>query len=158
MWASVALCPCVLLWPFNTYFIINLISVIVFVGFIPVTVALRACFIYGCGGKWDYRFLFLERWILRINVIRYCTDNWSSHQRCSMKKGVLRNFAKFTGKYLCRSLFFNKAAGLEAFIKKRFWHRCFLVNFAKFRRILFSQDTSRKLLASNKIKTQKNKK
>ena len=75
-----------------------------------------------------------------------------------MKKGVLRNFAKFTGKYLCRSLFFNKAAGLEAFIKKRFWHRCFLVNFAKFRRILFSQDTSRKLLASNKIKTQKNKK
>ena len=75
-----------------------------------------------------------------------------------MKKGVLRNFAKFTGKYLCRSLFFNKAAGLEAFIKKRFWHRCFPVNFAKFLRTLFSQNTSRKLLASNKIKTQKNKK
>ena len=31
----------------------------------------------------------------------------SSHQRCSMKKGVLRNFAKFTGKHLCQSLFFN---------------------------------------------------
>ena len=27
----------------------------------------------------------------------------SSDQRCSMKKGVLRNFAKFTGKYLCQS-------------------------------------------------------
>ena len=27
------------------------------------------------------------------------------------KKGVLRNFAKFTGKHLCRSLFFNKVAG-----------------------------------------------
>ena len=27
-------------------------------------------------------------------------------QRCSVKKGVLRNFAKFTGKHLCqRSLF-----------------------------------------------------
>ena len=25
----------------------------------------------------------------------------SSHQRCSVKKGVLRNFAKFTGKHLC---------------------------------------------------------
>ena len=25
----------------------------------------------------------------------------SSHQRCSMKKGVLRNFTKFTGKHLC---------------------------------------------------------
>ena len=30
-----------------------------------------------------------------------------------MKKGVLRNFTKFTGKYLCQSLFFNKVAGLR---------------------------------------------
>ena len=28
------------------------------------------------------------------------------------KKGVLRNFAEFTGKHLCQSLFFNKVAGL----------------------------------------------
>ena len=28
------------------------------------------------------------------------------------KKGVLKNFPKFTGKHLCRSLFFNKVAGL----------------------------------------------
>ena len=28
-----------------------------------------------------------------------------------MKKGVLRNFTKFTGKHLCQSLFFNKVAG-----------------------------------------------
>ena len=34
-------------------------------------------------------------------------------QRCSMKKDVLRNFAKFTGKHLCQSLFFNKVAGLR---------------------------------------------
>ena len=27
-------------------------------------------------------------------------------------KGVLRNFAKFTGNHLCQSLFFNKVAGL----------------------------------------------
>ena len=36
--------------------------------------------------------------------------NWiprSSHRRCSINKGVLRNFAKFTGKHLCQSLFFN---------------------------------------------------
>ena len=37
----------------------------------------------------------------------------SSHQRCSVRKGVLRNFAKFTGKHLCQSLFFNKVAGLR---------------------------------------------
>ena len=31
----------------------------------------------------------------------------SSHRRCSVTEGVLRNFAKFTGKHLCQSLFFN---------------------------------------------------
>ena len=30
------------------------------------------------------------------------------------KKGVLRNFAKFTGKHRRQSLFFNKVAGLRA--------------------------------------------
>ena len=37
----------------------------------------------------------------------------SSHQRCSLRKCVLRNFAKFAGKHLCQSLFFNKVAGLS---------------------------------------------
>ena len=32
--------------------------------------------------------------------------NRSSHRRCSVKKGVYRNFAKFTGKNLCQNLFF----------------------------------------------------
>ena len=58
----------------------------------------------------------------------------SSHLRCSVRKRVLRNFAKFTGKYLCQSLFFNKVAGLRlaTLLKKRLWHRYFPVNFAKF--------------------------
>ena len=30
-----------------------------------------------------------------------------------MKKGVLRNFTKFTGKHLSQSFFFNKVAGLR---------------------------------------------
>ena len=37
----------------------------------------------------------------------------SSHRRCPTGKGVLRNFAKFTGKDLCQSLFFNKATDLR---------------------------------------------
>ena len=37
----------------------------------------------------------------------------SSHWRCSVRKGVLRDFAKLTGKYLCQGLFFNKVAGLS---------------------------------------------
>ena len=48
-------------------------------------------------------------------------------------KNVLKNFAKFTGKPLCQSLFFNKVAGLRpaTLLKKRLWYRCFPVNFAK---------------------------
>ena len=74
----------------------------------------------------------------------------SSHHRCSVRKGVLRNFAKFTGKHLWQSLFFNKVAGLRpaTLLKKRFWHRCFPVNFAKFRRASFLQNTSGQLLLS----------
>ena len=36
------------------------------------------------------------------------------------EKGVLRNFAKFTGKRLCQSLFFNKVAGggLQLYLKR----------------------------------------
>ena len=72
----------------------------------------------------------------------------SSHRRCSMKKGVLKNFTKFTGKHLCQSLFFNKVAGLRStsLLKKRLWYRCFPVNFAKFLRTRFFQSTSGRLL------------
>ena len=44
------------------------------------------------------------------------------------KKCVFINFAKFTGKHLCWSLFFNKVADL---LKKRLKHRSFPVNFAE---------------------------
>ena len=36
------------------------------------------------------------------------------------KKGVLRNFAKLTGKHLCQSLFFNKVANSAKFIRTTF--------------------------------------
>ena len=32
----------------------------------------------------------------------------SSHWRCSVRKGVLRNFSEFSGKHLCQSLFLIK--------------------------------------------------
>ena len=37
----------------------------------------------------------------------------SSHQKCSVRKGVLRNFTKFIRKHMCQSLYFNKVAGLS---------------------------------------------
>ena len=48
------------------------------------------------------------------------------------KKDVLKNFTKFTGKHLCRSLL--RPAAL---FKKRHRHRCFPVNFTKFLRTSF---------------------
>ena len=61
--------------------------------------------------KLDQTFLPASQFLIR-----------SSHLEVFCKKGVLRNFAKFTGKNLCQSLFFNKVAGLRPqvrnFIKK----------------------------------------
>ena len=39
----------------------------------------------------------------------------SSRPEVFCKKGVLRNFAKFTGKHLCQNLFLNKVAGLRLY-------------------------------------------
>ena len=70
------------------------------------------------------------------------------YQRCSIRNGVLKNFANFTGKHLCQSLFYIKVAYLELAIllEKRIWHRYFPVNFAKFLRVPFLQNTSEQLL------------
>ena len=51
----------------------------------------------------------------------------SSRAEVFCKKGVPENFAKFTGKHLCLSLFF----------KRETLHRCFSLNFAKFSRRRF---------------------
>ena len=45
----------------------------------------------------------------------------SSRPEVFCKKGVLRSFAKFTGKHLCQSLFFNKVAGLRYFFIEHLW-------------------------------------
>ena len=85
----------------------------------------------------------------------------SSYRRCSIKiseRGALRNFPKFTGKYLCQRVFFNKVAGLRAkasnYIKKDSLAQVFPLNFAKFLRTPFLQNTSRQLLLSLQISSQ----
>ena len=60
-----------------------------------------------------------------------------------VRKGVLRKFAKCTGKHLCHSP--------ATLLKKRLWHRCFPVKFAKFLRAhfyrtVFGQVTQRKIV------------
>ena len=48
--------------------------------------------------------VFLREWLTAVS------KHISSHQRCSVKKDVLRNFSKLTGKQLCQSLFFKIVA------------------------------------------------
>ena len=63
--------------------------------------------------------------VLLLNQIQVLLSI-SSHQRCSVRKGVLRRPATL--------------------LKKRLWHRRFPVNFAKFPRTPFWQNTLRRLL------------
>ena len=71
----------------------------------------------------------------------------SSHRRCSVRKGVLRNFAKFTGKNLCHGLFVNKVVGLACnFIKKETLAQVFSREFCKISQNTFLQNTSGRLL------------
>ena len=48
-----------------------------------------------------------------LKCYRFGNMDRCSHQRFSMKKGVLRNFAKFTKKHLHCGLFFDKVADLR---------------------------------------------
>ena len=59
--------------------------------------------------------------ILEITSWLYFLCVRSSHQRCTTKKAVFKNFAMFTRKFLYWSLFFKKVLGLKAcnFIKKK---------------------------------------
>ena len=62
--------------------------------------------------------MFLENyqklWLWHMGIWR------SSHQRCSVRKGVVGNFGKFTEQHLCQSLLFNKVAGLNL---QLYWKR-----------------------------------
>ena len=96
-----------------------------------------------CGPIYSVQLIFLK---LKVQYL-YCFCNYrSSHRWCSVKKSVLRNFTKFTGKHLCQSLFFNKVAGPATLLKNSLWHKCFRVNFVKFLRTLFLQNNSGRLL------------
>ena len=72
----------------------------------------------------------------------------SSHQRCSIRKGIPENFTKFTGKHLCQSLFFNKVAGLRpvTLLNKKTLAQVLFCEFCEFLRTPILQNTSRRLL------------
>ena len=70
---------------------------------------------------------------IKKNLFWVFEMNRSSRPEVFCKNGVLKNFATFTGKHLCQSLFVIKLQPNTCnFIEKRLWHRCFPVNFVKF--------------------------
>ena len=60
-----------------------------------------------------------------------------------MRKGVLRNIAKFLGKELCQSLFFEKVSGLrlQLYLKKETLAQVFSCEFCKISKNSFSYRT-----------------
>ena len=48
----------------------------------------------------------------------------STQRRCSVKRGVIKNFAKFTGKHLCQSLFLIKKETLAQIFSCEFCKIC----------------------------------
>ena len=98
-------------------------------------------------------FLFISQFFVNVflyfNSFQYsfCSTEaviW----RCSIKS-ALQNFAKFTGKHLCKSLFWQYCRQRPAtLLKYRLRHWCFPVGFTKFYRTSFLQKIStRQLLA-----------
>ena len=69
-------------------------------------------------------------------------DKAVSHPEEFCKKGVLQNFAKFTGKQLCQSIFLNKVAGLAwNFVKKENLAQVFPCEFCEISKNTFSNRT-----------------
>ena len=80
----------------------------------------------------------------KVGIIIYHVTEAVRRREVFCKSQVLKNFAKFTGKHLCQSLFFNKVVGLKpaTLLKMRLWHRCFSVNFKNFYEHVFLKNTS----------------
>ena len=53
-------------------------------------------------------------------IYRETSSSRSGHRRCSVRKGVPKNFAKSTRKHMCQSVFFNKFADLRPAISCEF--------------------------------------
>ena len=73
--------------------------------------AFYVTFILSEGIFWTF-FISMYCVLKKLSDYIYFYISRSSHQSCSVRKGVLRNLRKFGGKRQCQSLFFNKVAGL----------------------------------------------
>ena len=82
----------------------------------------------------------LKWYYLKIRAQHEIMKNRNSHRERYVRKGVLRNFVKFSGKRMCQSLFFNKVTGLRPcnFIKKEILAEVFSCEFCEISKNTFS--------------------
>ena len=59
---------------------------------------------------WIFLYKYFSSWEILRN---YSTIFRSSHRICSIKKAIFKHFVIFTGKHLCRGLFFNKLQAIR---------------------------------------------
>ena len=93
-----------------------------------------------CGGETILKF-FCKKSKISISVDQNSKIFRSSLLEVFCKKGTLRNFAKFTGKHLCQSLFFNEVAGLRPATEHLRWPSCRLLAFTSYK--AFSKNKKR---------------
>ena len=83
-------------------------------------------------------YIFPDFVLVQHLVVQKLVKTRSSHQSCSLRKGVPRNFRKFTGKHLCQSLYFSKVAGLVCnFINIETLAQVFSCEFSKISKNIF---------------------
>ena len=77
-------------------------------------------------------------WFRNLSTSEITAKHRSSRPEVFCEKGVLRNFAKFTGKHLCQGLFLNKVAG---FIEKEILAQVFSCEFCEISKNTFNYRT-----------------
>ena len=113
--------------------------------FTEVRILLSVCKLNKSTKMW---ILIKHRIIMTIKMERWCLSiSRSSHRRCSVKKVVLKNFANFTEKHLCWSLFLiTFHAFRPTTLLKRLQRSCFPVKFAKVLRTPILKNICERLL------------
>ena len=110
----------------------------------------------GCLIKWRKNYYYVITrlpnsyiiiYLINCLITTFLKKYRSSHRKCSVRKGVLKNFANFTGKHLCWSHFLWSCRPLACrFFKRRLQHKCFPVKFANLLRTPVLKNISKRLL------------
>ena len=86
-----------------------------------------------------FLWIYLCEYVLSFYFFCFRKDKSSSHWRCSVKKGVLKNCADFTGKHLCWSLFLIKLQVFKyTYFEEHLWTTaCKKINICLIVKVIF---------------------